>query len=215
MWDQGLWAQELRFVARCVEKRRREFTAGRNCVRGAMRQLGFVETAIPVGQQRQPVLPNGLVGSITHTAFYCAAALLEARKGMSIGIDAELAGTLDEAVSMLVLRPSERRHVDWLKQYWPGRSWERMIFSAKESFHKALFRCWPVVLDFQNAEVCVDPKTNSFDLYLPDAHRAGWAGSRHFTGRYRFTGPLVLTTAIVPLQNADHVKPAGHHAVAL
>src|SRR5262245_40442775 len=36
----GLWPEEERLVAGTVEKRRREFTAGRHCARLALRQLG-------------------------------------------------------------------------------------------------------------------------------------------------------------------------------
>lgn len=199
MWDGGLWEAELPHVQHCVPKRRREFTAGRNCVRRALALLGREAAAIPVGAGRAPVLPAGLVGSITHTATYCAAALLDASAGQSIGIDAEPQGPLGPGIESLVLRSVERERVARLREARSGMAWDKLVFSAKEAFHKALFRRCPVTLDFLDAELQLDCEAESFGVTVLREDVPALSGRNRFQGRFRFVDGLVLTTAVVPL----------------
>jgi len=199
MWEQGLWENELAQVLRCGLKRRREFTAGRNCVRHALRTMGRHEVAILVGKGREPLLPEGLVGSITHTDTYCAAALRCASGGLSIGIDAEVAGRLEEGVAGLIMGAAERAQVGHLESGNKHRAWGHVVFSAKEAFHKALYRRWPVMLDFLDAEVRIAPDHGEFTIRLADPRLQAGAGGEVFKGHFRFADELVLTTICVPL----------------
>lgn len=199
MWHSGLWSEESLYIERSVPKRKREFTAGRNCLRRALMLLGQPEVAIGVGSNREPLLPAGFVGSITHTDKYCAAALLHEKAGISIGIDAEPKESLDREVVDFILRPSEKDHANDLQRNYLGFPWDRMIFSAKEAFHKAFFRVWPVMLDFLDAEVQIEPNSGRFDVRLPDL----WHGSihrKHYVGCFRFSHDLILTTAMLPIR---------------
>lgn len=202
MWQSGLWDEEILHIERSVPKRRREFTAGRNCLRRALVALGHPEVAIGVGPNREPLLPHGYVGSITHTDDYCAAALLHKRFGVSIGIDAEPKKFLERDVVDLILRPSEQRHVDDLCKCYPGLPWDRMIFSAKEAFHKALFRIWPVMLDFLDAEVTVRPNGGKIDLTLPGLCGGAMADGC-FEIYFRFDDELILTSALLPMKDGS------------
>ena len=60
-------------MARAVPQRRREFFAGRLAAHRAMEALGHLPEPVPMGQDRAPVWPQGLVGSISHGAGACAA----------------------------------------------------------------------------------------------------------------------------------------------
>lgn len=92
-WEEGLLPEERTLIRTAVAKRQREFTAGRNCARAAMRALGWPEQqigAIGVGAHREPLLPPGLIGSITHSAHFCAAAVArDDGELLSLGIDAD------------------------------------------------------------------------------------------------------------------------------
>src|SRR5207302_6761936 len=84
-----------------VERRRREFAVGRACARRALRAFGIVGVAISTGVQREPVWPQGVVGSITHCTGYCAAAVALGDHVTAIGIDAEVNAALPaELVAM-------------------------------------------------------------------------------------------------------------------
>src|SRR5436190_1333063 len=76
--------------AHAVEKRRREFAAGRHCARRALTRLGYADIAVPKGEDGEPRWPNDIVGSITHCAGYCAAAVARSSQLASIGIDGQV-----------------------------------------------------------------------------------------------------------------------------
>ena len=96
--DAYLLPAEEHLVAKAVAKRRREVTNARTCARRALAGLGIAETAIPRGPKGQPIWPTGVVGSITHTTGYVAAAVAHAAKVRSIGVDAEVHGALPDGV---------------------------------------------------------------------------------------------------------------------
>ena len=64
---------ERPIVKKAVEKRRREFSAGRTCARQALRELGCADAPIVHNQNGAPLWPPGIVGSITHSNTYAAA----------------------------------------------------------------------------------------------------------------------------------------------
>src|SRR5437867_13394741 len=80
---------ELERTLDFAPKRLREYCAGRLCARRALAELGISGHSLRHGQDRRPVWPQGVVGSITHTDSFCAAVV--ARKGplRAIGLDAE------------------------------------------------------------------------------------------------------------------------------
>lgn len=163
-WGGGLWPAELDVAKNFSAQRLREFCAGRNALRKALGILGRPPAAVLVGPGREPLLPEGVVGSLTHTNEYCAAAVVDARHGLSIGLDAEAAGALEPGVAALILNVAERVQVDRLRDEFGDQSWERLIFSAKESFQKALYRCRPLLLDFLDIELAIHPSHGHFSL---------------------------------------------------
>src|ERR1700730_18709662 len=59
---------EAEDVARAVPKRIAEFAAGRACARAALAEFGVREFALRAAPDRQPLWPEGFIGSIAHTA---------------------------------------------------------------------------------------------------------------------------------------------------
>ena len=84
-----LFPEEEPHVARALEKRREEFTTGRECARRALAKLGVAPRAIGTGERREPQWPEGSVGSITPCAGSRAAAVAGATDVVALGIDAE------------------------------------------------------------------------------------------------------------------------------
>jgi hypothetical protein len=107
-WGSGLMSVENQYISQALEKRKREFTAGRNCARQALMHLGFPPLAIAVGASREPLFPPDVSGTITHSADYCAAAVIRRGDVLSIGIDADTTEPLDAAMTRLGLRPEEQ-----------------------------------------------------------------------------------------------------------
>jgi 4'-phosphopantetheinyl transferase EntD len=187
-------------VARSVHKRRREVTNARSCARRALAGLGRPEVAILRGAKGEPLWPAGVVGSITHTTAYYAAAVAEASRIRSIGMDAEVHGALPdgvldhiafgpELVSLAALRAADDR-------VW----WDRLLFSAKESVYKAWFPLTGRWLGFEDAELTVHP-AGTFDarILIDGTTTDGGPPLTAMTGRWLVRGGLVLTAITLPI----------------
>ncbi|KPI27794.1 4'-phosphopantetheinyl transferase [Actinobacteria bacterium OV320] len=148
-----LYPQEEALVARAVAKRRREFTVVRSCARRAMEKLGVPAQAVLPGERGAPQWPDGLTGSMTHCAGYCAAALVRAADLASLGIDAEPHEPLPEGVLSAVALPAEAERIGRLTAGRPEVHWDRLLFSAKESVYKAWFPLTRKWLDFSEADI--------------------------------------------------------------
>jgi len=62
--DAMLFPREAAIVERASDKRRREFTAGRECARIALGKLGIAPVPILIGERGAPQWPPGIVGSL-------------------------------------------------------------------------------------------------------------------------------------------------------
>ena len=197
IYDRGgrLFVEEEEAVRRAAAGRRNEFISGRVCARAAMVQLGHAPVAVPHGPQREPVWPNGLVGSITHCSGYRAAAVARSDLFQGIGIDAEPHAALPNGVVNRVLTVEEQR---WLgAQTDTGVHWDRVLFSAKESIYKAWFPITRRWLGFEDVALQIDPYAGSFSLLVPDAIPDGRA-LLQLAGRFRVANGLVTTFAGIP-----------------
>lgn len=150
-----LMPQEARAVARAVQTRRDEFTAGRAAARLAMERLGLPPQAVPAAPDRSPVWPDGLTGSISHAGGLCAAVL--SRDPLhKLGLDIEDAAPLDADLWPLVLTPDE---LDRLAQAPADRrgTIAKRIFGIKEAAYKAQFPLTGAVIGFQALDVTLAP----------------------------------------------------------
>lgn len=177
-------------VAGAVDKRRLEFTAGRVCARRALRRLGLPEVAIPRGAEREPVWPPGVVGSITHTAGFCAAALARDADVASVGLDAEPAAPLSESLYRRVCRPEELSFLEGIEGEARGVL-ARVVFSAKETLYKAQFPLTRSFLGFLEARVRIDRVGGAFeaDVLRPLPALEG----RALVGRFVERDGLIVT----------------------
>src|SRR4051812_24879633 len=83
--DTTLHPEEADAIKAAVPSRRHEFVLGRWCARQALAELGVMARAIPVGHQRMPVWPAGVVGSITHCRGFVGAVVAPADQLRAIG----------------------------------------------------------------------------------------------------------------------------------
>jgi 4'-phosphopantetheinyl transferase EntD len=189
-----LLPEEVAYVARAVEARRREFTTGRHCARVALGRLGVAPTAITRGELGAPGWPDGVVGSITHCAGYRAAAVARVADLITIGIDAEPNEPLPDRVLDVVARPSERAMIAALASSLPDVAWDRLLFSAKESVYKAWAPLTGTFLDFDGTDITFDPKAGTFigRLLKPGASLVGGAHGE-LAGRFLVAEGLAIT----------------------
>jgi 4'-phosphopantetheinyl transferase EntD len=186
-----LYPEEEAVIARALDKRRREFTTARYCARTALGALGVPPAPILPGPHGAPGWPEGVVGSMTHCAGYCAAALARGRDVRAIGIDAEVHEALPQGVLDLVSIAPERGRLRRLAAEEPGVSWDRLLFSAKEAIYKAWYPLTRRWLDFEQADVELDPSGTFTARLLVPGPVPG------FAGRWLVRDGLVLTAIAV------------------
>jgi enterobactin synthetase component D len=156
-------------IAGAVPKRKLEFLAGRSCAREALgRLLGHpVAEVIAVGADRAPVWPAGIVGAITHSDGFAAAAVARATDALGLGIDSEpiLAA---EAMDAVTEQAIVRGELDALRRAGLEEAvLLTLVFSAKESLFKCLYPRVGRYFDFQDAEVdAVDLEAQRFTTKL-------------------------------------------------
>ena len=154
--DEQLLPGEQAAIANAVEKRRREFIAGRSCARRAMAALGEPPMPILQGEDRAPIWPPGLVGSITHTDSRCAAAVARIADGFqSLGLDIEPATPMATDLLHITCVPEERAYLDAQGATQRGLL-GKVMFSAKESAYKCQYAVSREFLDFQAMRIYPD-----------------------------------------------------------
>ncbi|WP_306321403.1 MULTISPECIES: 4'-phosphopantetheinyl transferase [unclassified Streptomyces] len=160
--DAALHPVEERAMSRALPGRRAEFTTGRHCARRALAGLGFTDVAVPRGPDGEPRWPDGVVGSITHTEGYRAAAVARAQQVRAVGIDAEPNLPLPEGVVDMVASQEERAALATLAASRPDVHWDRLLFSAKESVYKSWFTLTGTPLWFNDAVLELDADHGTF-----------------------------------------------------
>ena len=108
------------------------------------------------GRHGEPVWPDGMVGSMTHCAKYCAAAVGSSRDVTAIGIDAEPNRPLTRDVRSIVASSEEVVNIQDMSKLNPTISFDRLLFCVKECVYKVwhpLHKSW---LNFKDVSVVLD-----------------------------------------------------------
>ncbi len=165
MWNTPVSPEEEAIIVRAVEKRRREFRAGRHAAKAALEAFGVTQFRLLPGKGREPVWPQNIVGAITHTGQYCAVAVASTTDCVSLGIDAEQNDPLKDELKPMICT---KRELDWVTEYESkGFHWvSKLIFSAKESIHKVYYPLNYYTLDFLDAELNIDIDQRTFQARI-------------------------------------------------
>ncbi|MET8682215.1 4'-phosphopantetheinyl transferase superfamily protein [Streptomyces sp. NPDC004647] len=161
-----LFPQEKALIANAVPQRQREFTTVRFLARRALRRLGQPPVPLLPNQRGAPQWPEGIVGSMTHCDGYRAAVVARSEATAALGIDAEPDAQLPEGVLDAIALPYERARIASLTARHPGVSWDRLVFSAKESVFKVWYPLTGRELDFSEAEIDIAPVERTFQARL-------------------------------------------------
>lgn len=206
---QLLYPQEAEQLGQAVEKRIEEFTAGRLCARRALAQLGIDQFPLCVADDRRPLWPDAVVGSITHTRGFRAAVAAYRSDISAVGIDAELIEELTpELWPQIAIEPEQ----NWLSQLPLSEqpACAALLFSAKEAFYKCQYELTRQWLDFYDVSLDLSslafPK-QSFDHpdFMPGTFELqilkkpfGPLSQNQFKGYFVFDGQRVITAISLP-----------------
>ncbi len=182
-------------LVRAVPQRKAEHLAGRLAAREALRGLNCEARLLAVGSHRQPLWPEGIIGSISHTASLALAAVAKDSGrlcGLGIDIESVLSSKQTEEVIDGVI---QREEYGLLRQ--ATLSVEEaltIIFSAKESLFKALFRHVGEYFEFSAAHITMlSPQTQRFTLQLVQPLTATLPAGMTFNGQWHYLDGKIVT----------------------
>ncbi len=183
-----------------IDKRRREYLAGRISARHALRQLlgpAASEGEIVGDDDDVPRWPEGVVGSISHGAGFGFAAVAAADRYAGLGVDVERVVSAQQA-GRLAARVLNEREMS-LRRGAAGSLTEAemftLAFSAKESAYKALFPRHRRVLGFSDVDLerreAGDGGARCGELRLRTKVASQDGAVRRLVGWYALTGGQV------------------------
>jgi len=187
--------QEADALKGAVPRRLAEFHAGRAAARAAMVTLGLPPRPVPMGPDRAPLWPNGVTGSISHTATTCVAVVGLREVWAGVGVDLEDATALDPLLVGEICTKAEQR---WLGQQ-PAADrglLAKLIFSAKEAAYKAQYPLSRTLFGFDALELSIDRTTCRFEARFQDDQGPIVAGAV-LGGLYVHAAGLLVTGVAV------------------
>ena len=148
-------------------KRLEEFMAGRYCVAKAAQSLGMKPFELAQDNKNAPIWPDGLRGTITHSANFAMAYLIPSDLGISIGIDLEkiISDKRLELMRRKILNATEWERFIKDEPLEKQKNLCTLIFSAKESIYKAIYPLVKQYFDFLDVEL-VDINSNKLEFKL-------------------------------------------------
>jgi len=185
-------AEQL-LIEKAVTKRRSEFSAGRCCARQALRALGRADAPILHDQNGAPLWPQGIVGSITHSSTYAAAALAEGSKLQGLGIDMETVSRVSSKITDKILTAAEKKTVQSLADPTEQQSRTALYFSAKEAIYKCLHPLLQCRIGFKDARIECETDRRSLKIFMCPRIQSLLSGEDHMHGRYCYFNSTVCT----------------------
>jgi 4'-phosphopantetheinyl transferase EntD len=190
-----LWPAEAKYLGRAVKKRVQEFAAGRLCARRLLSEFSIHDFPLEVADDRQPVWPERLVGSITHTAGFCAAVVAERKRIASVGMDCEISGSVKQELWSSICVSLE---IDWLRSLPKSQqsAAATLIFSAKEAFYKCQYPLLRERLTFHDARLEVfawGDDRGAFRIHLTRSSALAEHAVLPLQGQYLFHEEFVTT----------------------
>lgn len=193
--DGELAGAERLLIERTAPRRTREILAGRVLARRALARLGIEGHELLRAEQRAPLWPQGVLGSISHTRESCAVAVARAGLILGIGLDIEEGRELPERLLPYVCTESERRWIESSRA--DPRELGRLFFSAKESVYKCQYPLRARWLGFRDVELELQLADGRFRARTVGEIDALWPEGTRFEGRFLSNAEEVACAAVL------------------
>ncbi|WLH78112.1 MULTISPECIES: 4'-phosphopantetheinyl transferase family protein [unclassified Pseudomonas] len=185
-------------IQRSVAKRQAEFLAGRLCARAALQQLDQLDCIPAIGEDRAPVWPGHISGSITHSTGHAAAIVGHKAQWRGLGMDLENVMPLERAERLA----GEILTADELKRmaHVPREQVALLVtltFSAKESLFKALYPIVQKRFYFEHAEVVQWDESGAVRLRLLTDLSSEWCYGKELVGQFVLADGQLLSLVAV------------------
>lgn len=186
-------------VEGAVLKRQCEYLAGRFCARESLQRFALEQgltlesMKVGTGKSREPLWPQGVIGSISHSSqFAIAMVSCSASSYLGLGVDIEEQMKPDLALRLCdqIMSERERSQFNCLSKMC-FEDFVTLTFSAKEALFKALFPMLGVYLEFDSSElIFFDQNEQCLHFRLTYRLSAIWHKDRILKVQYH-----VLTTS--------------------
>lgn len=143
-------AEQFLLTNLSAQKRINDFSTGRFCARQALAQIGIAEVDILRKNQHEPLWPEGIVGSISHSGRMVGAVASKSESIKGIGLDIETIGGVKANMWRLLFTGNEQT---FLTQQNDTALYSTIFFSIKESFYKMQYPLLQAEPDFLDAEI--------------------------------------------------------------
>lgn len=192
-----LYPEEYAAVQHAVDKRQREFAAGRLCARRALEHLGYPQHILIKKTDGSPSWPEGIVGSIAHSHTWCAAAAAKKNALQGIGLDIEIIKRVNLNIAPKVMTEQELQLIEDVPPH-AAQEILALIFSAKESVYKCLYPVCRKRLDFHDAVILPCPARSSFEVHMAASILKEFPIFGQLSGNYIVHDGNVFTGLVLP-----------------
>lgn len=185
-------------IQRSVAKRQAEFLAGRLCARAALQQLDNLDCVPAIGEDRAPVWPPHISGSITHSSGHAAAIVGHKAQWRGLGMDLENVLSLERAERLAgeILTADELQRMAGLPREQHAQL-VTLTFSAKESLFKALYPIVQKRFYFEHAEVVEWSEHGQVRLRLLTELSGEWCHGKELVGQFAVDGEQLLSLVAI------------------
>jgi 4'-phosphopantetheinyl transferase EntD len=140
---------------------------------------------------RSPLWPDDLVGSISHSHGTCVSVVANKVRWQAVGVDVESDRDLPLELWDLIGLPSELERASALPKDEQAR-WMMRVFSAKEGYYKWISPQTPSMLEFHDVEIVMNSTLESTDFQLLPRHT-----DRNSVLLTKLSGRLVIEQGLV------------------
>lgn len=189
-----LLPQERFIVEGAMEKRQREFATARVIAHQLFADFGIYRYPLLNDDDRVPIWPTNLIGSISHCNDCCLVAVLRKNNGsINIGVDVEPDDPLDANLWPGIATGHELRWIKSQNNFNSGRL-AHLLFSAKEAVYKCIFPITRKFIEFHDVEIECDLNTDVFYATIHDLEVTEIVGSATLSGRFQRTNGFIFTS---------------------
>lgn len=189
-----LLPRETEISAGYGSKRLSDFCTGRYCLRSCTNILGF-SGEILIGERGMPILPPGIVGTVSHSRILSGAVAASASDFLSVGLDIESNGRINRDMWHLLFNEEESGFLNSLSAE-DQVLMATKYFSAKEAFYKMQYPLSGMYLDFHDVEMLPEKGDTLCVVLLNEA--GPFEKGRRFEVNAKVAGNEVITFCALP-----------------
>lgn len=179
-------------LSKAAHRRRAEYLAGRYVAKRLLADFGYQPFDLTKEKSGAPGWPAGIHGSLSHSGNRVAGALHASAFFSGVGIDIESRLNEEHAVNIkeAILTHEESNRLRFLSESQKVT----LLFSAKESFFKAVYPKAGVRFDFRDVEIVgLDLHLRQFTLRLKKKLNNTFCSGYCLNGNYFFYKDKIIT----------------------